>query len=224
MESSHPASRAHGATVAHVVETLRRDILHRKIAPGSRLIEADLTRRFAVSRGPVREAFRRLAAEGLIDLVPHRGAIARRLSTRDIAEVFEIRIALESLAARRAAEVARQDAAQRTRFEARTRPVFANARRSLENYFGENAEFHAAVYELAGNALLGDLAQRLHLPQIMGQVGDALSPQVLQLSVNEHRAIAAAILAGDADGAASAMEAHLKRAAALARFAESEQR
>src|ERR1700723_3733451 len=97
------APPAHGATVAHIVERLRDDILARRLPPGARLVESDLTTRFAVSRGPVREALRRLAAEGLIEHVPHRGALVRRLSPREIRELFQIRIELESLAARLAA-------------------------------------------------------------------------------------------------------------------------
>ena len=69
---------ARGATVAFIVEKLRADILAGRLAPGTRLVECDLTARFAVSRGPVREALRRLAAEGLIEHLPNRGALVRR--------------------------------------------------------------------------------------------------------------------------------------------------
>ena len=95
---------AHGATVDFIVERLREDILAGRLAPGSRLVESDLTARFAVSRGPVREALRRLSAEGLIEHRPHRGAVVRRLSERDIRELFQIRVEMEALAARLAAE------------------------------------------------------------------------------------------------------------------------
>src|ERR1700734_3172942 len=88
------AGPAHGATVAHIVERLRGDILAHALAPGARLVENDLTLRFAVSRGPVREALRRLAAEGLIEHAPHRGALVRRLSPREIQELFQIRVGL----------------------------------------------------------------------------------------------------------------------------------
>src|SRR5208337_5570820 len=105
---------AHGATVAFIVERLREDILAGRLAPGSRLVECDLTARFAVSRGPVREALRRLAAEGLIEHWPHRGAVVRRLSGRTIRELFQIRMELEALAARLASRS--QDEAARAHF------------------------------------------------------------------------------------------------------------
>src|SRR5271170_5056736 len=121
------APPAHGATVAHIVERLRGDILARRLSPGARLVESNLTERFAVSRGPVREALRRLAAEGLIEHVPHRGALVRRLSAREIEELFQIRLELESLAARLAAEA--DDADRRARFVEAIQPIFEDSPR-----------------------------------------------------------------------------------------------
>ena len=99
--ASRPAG--HDATVAFIVERLREDSWAGRLEPGSRLVESDLTARFAVSRGPVREGCRRLSADGLIEHRPHRGAVVRRLTERDIRELFLIRIEMEALAARLAA-------------------------------------------------------------------------------------------------------------------------
>ncbi len=210
---------AHGATVVHIVERLRDDILAHRLSPGERLVECDLTSRFGVSRGPVREALRRLAAEGLIEHAPHRGAVVRCLSPREIRELFQIRVEMESLAARLAAEAAVPDA--RARFAEEIRMIFDNAPRRVVAYLEENAAFHEAIMRLAGNRQLEELSMRLHLPLIMAQVGDALTVEVLRTSVDEHRAIASAILAHDAAAAGATMRAHLERAAALAltRFA-----
>ena len=123
------APPAHGAKVSFIVERLREDILAGSMPPGSRLVECDLTARFAVSRGPVREALRRLAAEGLIDHWPNRGALVRRLSARDIIEFFQIRVEVESLAARLAAES--DDADARRRFIAAIRPILSDEPRRL---------------------------------------------------------------------------------------------
>ncbi len=216
MDQSSTASPtpAHGATVAHIVERLREDILAHRLTPGARLIESELTARFAVSRGPVREALRRLAAEGLIAHAPNRGAVVRRLTAHDLGELFEIRLELEGLAARRAAEAS--DACERERFADAIRLIFDDAPRVARDYLSENAAFHDAVMRLAGNRQLQDLSIRLHLPLIMAQVGAALTAEVLCRSVLEHRAIAKAILAQDPNGAAAAMRAHLERAAAFA--------
>ena len=169
---------AHGATVAHIVERLRDDILAHRLSPGERLIECDLTSRFSVSRGPVREALRRLAAEGLIEHAPHRGAVVRRLSPREIRELFQIRVEMESLAARLAAEAA--DPQERARFAEEIQMIFDEAPRLVADYLSENAAFHEAIMRLAGNRQLRDLSMRLHLPLIMAQVGDALTVEVLR--------------------------------------------
>ena len=205
---------AHGATVAFIVERLREEILAGRLAPGSRLVECDLTARFSVSRGPVREALRRLAADGLIEHRPHRGALVRRLCEREIRELFQIRVEMESLAARLAAES--DDAEARARFAEAIKPIFADGVRRLPDYLCENAAFHDATMALAGNLQLRELATRFHLPLIMAQVGDTLTPEVLEASVREHRAIARAVLARDPAAAAAHMRAHLERAAALA--------
>ncbi len=209
-----PDSPAHGATVAFIVERLREAILAGRLAPGSRLVESELTTRFSVSRGPVREALRRLAAEGLIEHWPHRGALVRRLSARAIRELFQIRVEMEQLAARLAA--GSDDPEARARFAEAIRPIYGDRQRQAPDYLAENAAFHDAMMALAGNLQLRDLAMRLHLPLIMAQVGDILTTDVLEASVREHRAIAAAILERDPEAAASLMRVHLERAAALA--------
>jgi DNA-binding GntR family transcriptional regulator len=162
----------------------------------------------------VREALRRLAAEGLIEHLPHRGALVRRLSRTDMRELFQIRIELEALATRLAAEI--DDSDHRAAFRAAIEPIFDDAPRQNHAYMAENAAFHDAILTLAGNRLLHDLAIRLQLPLIMAQVGDALTPTILESSVREHRAIANAILQRDPRGAVSALRDHLERAAALA--------
>lgn len=219
MDQSRTAPKAsnappHGATVAHIVERLRDDILAHRLSPGERLVECDLTARFAVSRGPVREALRRLAAEGLIEHAPHRGAVVRRLSPREVRELFQIRVEMESLAARLAAEAS--EPAARAQFAEDIQIIFSDAPREACEYLRENAAFHEAVMRLAGNLQLQELSMRLHLPLIMAQVGEALTDNVLRKSVIEHRAIARAILAQDSAGAAAAMRGHLERAAGLA--------
>jgi DNA-binding GntR family transcriptional regulator len=209
-----PDPPAHGATVAFIVERLREDILAGRLEPGSRLIECDLTARFAVSRGPVREALRRLSADGLIEHWPHRGATVRRLTEREIRELFLIRIEMEALAARLAAAADAPE--RRARFDASIEPIYSDSPRNACDYLKENAAFHDAVMALADNLELRDLAGRLQLPLIMAQVGDVLTPPVLEASVREHRLIARAILERDPTAASARMREHLERAAALA--------
>jgi DNA-binding GntR family transcriptional regulator len=207
-------SPAHGATVGFIVERLRDEIWAGRLDPGSRLVESELTARFAVSRGPVREALRRLSADGLIEHRPHRGAVVRRLKEREIRELFLIRIEMEALAARLAAAADAPE--RRARFAASIEPIHSDAARNPCDYLEENAAFHDAVMALADNVELRNLSIRLQLPLIMAQVGDVLTARVLEASVREHRLIASAILKRDPVAASARMRAHLERAAALA--------
>ncbi len=194
-----------------VADFLSEAIRGGRFAPGQRLVEADLTRELGVSRGPVREALRRLAAEGLIEIVPHRGALVRRLSAAEAQELFEIRTELEVFAARRAA-TAMADPRRAGRFRCAVAPIWNEAPHSTAGYIAENQQFHAAIIAAAGNRQLMALNVQLQLSLIMAQIGGALSSELIAASVVEHRVIADAILAGDGAAAARAMRAHLGRA------------
>lgn len=187
-------------------------IMSGRLVPGQRLIEAELTSQLGVSRGPVREAFRRLAAEGLIEIVPNRGAVVRRLSMEEALELFEIRTELEALAARRAAENMK-DAHVRSAFDAAIAPIWSiSIRHSTTDYLQENQRFHTAIMVASGNTQLVKLHQQLHLSLILAQISSSLSSHVISASLNEHRLIASAIRARDADAADRAIREHLIRA------------
>lgn len=201
-----------GGTVDYVVNHLRDGILHGRYAPGQRLIEADLTAQLGVSRGPLREAMRRLSAENLLEIIPNRGAVVRRLSKREMLELFSIRIALEGAAAREATERL-SDAIVRARFEADIEPIWSKAPRvSGGEYIEENKAFHQAVTRACGNERLLELTQQLQLPLIMFQLSGMLSHETIATSLAEHRAIAQAMLDGDAAAAETCAKRHLTRA------------
>ncbi|WP_454712797.1 GntR family transcriptional regulator [Cupriavidus nantongensis] len=200
------------STLKYVVDTLRQAILSGRLVPGQRLVEADLTRELGVSRGPVRESFRRLAAEGLVESVPNQTTMVRRYTHLEMKELFEVRAELEALAARRTA--GRMDeACVRERFLNATRPIWEDHHAmSPAAYFEENRRFHQAIADECGNAQLTDFIGRLQLPMIMFQLGNAIHGEALQESVNEHRMIAQAIVSGDADKSAQLIREHLRRA------------
>src|ERR1700694_4667276 len=87
-----------------LLDALREATLTGRYAPGTRLVQDDLAAAFGVSRIPLREAPRRLEGEGLVIISPNRGAIVRPLAPKDIVDLYDLRLALESLAVRRAAE------------------------------------------------------------------------------------------------------------------------
>lgn len=214
-QRAETTARMRGGTVDRLVEGLRNGILMHRYAPGQVLIEADLTRDFGVSRGPLREAFRHLSAEGLLQLVPNRGALVRRLSRKEAEELFQIRTALEALAVRLAAK-AIDEGDNRQRFEAATKAIWDEAPRSSgPAYHEENRLFHLAILDICGNQKLVELSRQQQLPLIMLQLSGVMTPEMYEDSVAEHRAVASAILAGDADAAEAAMRRHMERASRI---------
>ncbi len=202
----------HGGRGDLVAQAIREGIYRSRYVPGQRLVEADLTAEFGISRSLLREAFRRLAAEGTIEIVPNRGALVRRLSLKDAEELFEIRLELEALAARKAATNA-ADRAVRDRFLAAVAFLHDDTPRlATTAYIAENQVFHGAMFDTAGNAQLIKVNMNLQLSLIMAQISTSLTPEVVATSIAEHKMIADAIAAADADGAAAATRAHLSRA------------
>jgi DNA-binding GntR family transcriptional regulator len=201
-----------GEKGTQVAEHVTAGIRQGRYAPGQRLVEAELTAELGVSRGPVREAFRQLASDGVIEIVPHRGALVRRLSMREALELFEIRTALEALAAGCAARNM-ADGCIRERFASATAFIWNDTPRySTSDYISENQAFHSAIYDAASNLELVRLNNQLHLSLIMSQIRSALTSEIIATSLTEHRKIAEAILAGDQKQAERASREHLKRA------------
>lgn len=190
-----------------------RDILRERIrtgdlAPGSRLRQEQLAEELGVSRTPLREALRLLAADGLVELVPNRGAVVTTLSHADRVAFWEARLALEPGAARLAAE--RKDpvglAAMRAAIAAQR--VAADDERG----FAANRAFHLALVATTGNDHLERFAETLWVRAVgasiyRSQVGDGGAAPVSFIA--EHEAILTAIEAGDGDQAESLTRAHI---------------
>jgi DNA-binding GntR family transcriptional regulator len=199
-----------GETVDYVVRRLRDGILQGRFAPGQRLIARDVVEHIGTSRGPVREAFRRLAAEGLIDVVPNRGAVVRRMSRRQVSNLFQIRECLEGLAARLAA-LRIDEGNNRVRFTEAWEKVRPRSEALAWNAFIErNRFYHMTIVRIGGNDQLSELIENLQLPIMMLQVGLAMRPEHTEISHAAHKAIAEAILDGDAGAAEKAMQAHMR--------------
>lgn len=200
------------SAVEQVVNALFHGLINNRFSPGQRLIESDLTAEFGVSRGTLRDAFRRLAADGLVELVPNRGAIVRRLSANDMTELFQIRTELEGLAARLAASRMR-DPEIRQSFEAAIEPIWSDEPRlHITRYIDENTRFHEAILEASGNRHLAIVSRQFQLPVIMGQVGGLLTPDTIGNSISEHRALSEAIIGQNPEAAERIMKQHLSRA------------
>ncbi|OLL31612.1 hypothetical protein BTH42_11835 [Burkholderia sp. SRS-W-2-2016] len=205
-----------GETVERIAEELKTRILEGRFAPGQRLISRDVVEELGISRGSLREAFRRLEADGLIEVVPNRGAVVRKLSHAEVRHVFQIREALEGQAARLAAQNIGEADNRRLLTEVleagrrhEERPVF-------QQFVIDNRAFHQEIVRISGNPLLGELIDKYQLPVFMIQLRQNIgSDQLIRNSLAEHEDIAAAILAGNGDAAYDAMKRHLWHSANL---------
>ena len=134
-------------------QRLRQMLVEGQIAPGAKLNERELTERLQVSRTPLREAIKMLAAEGLVELLPHRGAVAVSLGEADVQNTFEVMAGLEGQSGELAAQrITREELAeiQAMHFEM----LAAYTRRDLSAYYGLNARIHSAISAAAKNPVL----------------------------------------------------------------------
>lgn len=200
-----------GGAVGLVAAALSADIAAGRFGPGMRLTEAALAQRFGVSRGPVREALRQLAAEGLVALERHRGAEVRQLSRAEVAALYELREVAEGLAARRAALRCGEPAARAA--IAQTLAEAASAR-DASGFGAANARFHAAIVALAQNPYVADTLARLRLGALRVRFRMLDDPAARAESQLAHARIAQALLAGDGAAAEAEMRAHVRAAAA----------
>ena len=204
-----PLLKLHAAPdlVDQVYQALLGAIADGTLAPGARLTQEEIAQQLAVSRQPVLQALRLLKQDGLVLDAPGRGVQVAPLDAPGIAAVYQVRGALDALAARLAAQQGRPlDAKliERGRKAARGRHVQA--------MIEADAAFHNAVYAAAGNPLIPRSAH-LHWAHIRRAMGAVLQASNLRESVwDEHEAIARAIAAGDADLAERLMREHDERA------------
>lgn len=201
---------ARGTAAGEIAGALEADLREGRLAPGQRLIEADLTERFGVGRGVVREALRLLAAGGYVTLEANRGAAIRRLSAEDVEAIFDVRAQLEGLAARRAAELGAGPGL--AELWARMERAFAAI--DPLAYARLNTEFHAAIMAAAKNPFLVEAAERLRTPILRYQFLVLMDRTALEQSHAGHVRIVSAIQAGDGAAAEAEMRAHVAAARA----------
>jgi len=199
------AKRAARQTVA---ERLRADILQGVFPPGERLIELQLSERYAVGRAAIRAALVELDTQGLVRRETNRGATVRRISVADAVEIAEARAALEGLVARRAAE--RATAADRKELGALVGEMQAAVEHDDKpGYSKLNRTLHATLPRIAHHRVADDLIANLRDRGVHHQFQLSLMPGRASQSLAEHRAIVDAVVEGDPDVAESAMRAHL---------------
>lgn len=204
-----PELRARRPTRAETLaEAIAAAITEGQLPPGAALEEERLAALHGVSRTPVREALRLLAATGLIEQRPRRGAVVARPEPARLAEMFQAMAELEAICASLCASA--MGRAEKSALYARHAAMGRLARDgALGAYRDANVAFHESLYAGAGNRYLAELAEttrRRLAPFRAAQLG---GPDRLAASHAEHGAIVTAILAGDGAAAAAAVRAHL---------------
>src|SRR5690625_1225839 len=191
-----------------LTEQLRQDIVSGNLVPHQRLVEADVAEEHGASRGEVRLALNELITEGLVERIPNRGARIRKVSREEAIEITEVRAAVETLCARKAAENITD--AQATQLRDIGQAMDAAVARGARDVYSElNHRLHALIIEIADQQTAAQTIQRLRGQAIRYHFQLSAQPDRPQVSLPQHLAIIDAICAGNPEAAASAMQQHL---------------
>lgn len=192
-----------------VFNTLRQAILKGELKPGERLMEMALAERLGVSRTPIREAMRKLELEGLVVMVPRRGAQVANITEKDLNDVLEVRIALENMAIEKAC---------RRMTEEQMKKLWMAAREFEQNMEDGNlvklaeadVKFHEIIYEASGNARLIQVLNNLREQIYRYRVEYLKEEETRQVLVREHQELYQAIRERDEEKARRISFAHIE--------------
>ena len=205
--STFPIARQ--ALPAAVADRLRTLIIEGELAPGARLNERELSERLGVSRTPLREAFRMLAADGLLVQLPNRGAQVVALSADDVRHAFEVMASLEGLSGELAAQrVTDADVGALRAMQGEMEA--AHARRDLPAYYRLNREIHDRINAIAGNPILTHTFRTLNTRLHAMRFRSNLVPAKWDQAVGEHRAMIDALAARDGAKLRDILVGHLR--------------
>ncbi|MFO1465939.1 MAG: GntR family transcriptional regulator [Steroidobacteraceae bacterium] len=212
-DSGAEAAEAQDVSSAdRVVNHITAGVLAGRYVPGQRLVEADLTRALRVSRGPVREAFRRLDALGILSRTMHRGACIRKLSRDEAADLMVAIEAIDMLTSRLAASAVKSRSGGRrlSELERELRP-YRDREYDLAGMPQKRQQFYDILIAIAGNSQLPSLfpTMRIHLLRLQTQ--SYRNADARNSDVDDFAAVARAILAGDPGAAEKASAAHDRR-------------
>ncbi|WP_353182702.1 GntR family transcriptional regulator [Bosea sp. (in: a-proteobacteria)] len=191
-----------------VLERLRDMIIEGRLEPGQRINEGQVGAQLGVSRTPLREAIKTLASEGLVEVLPAKGAIVRKFSAQDLYQVLEVLKALEQLGGRIACAQASDETIEAIHALHRRMLKLYATRERLE-YFKLNQAIHTATVAASGNQVLvemhGTLQSRIKRLRFIGNEG----PEKWAGAVAEHEEMMAALLKRDAQALSAAIGKHM---------------
>ncbi|GAB3667743.1 GntR family transcriptional regulator [Ramlibacter alkalitolerans] len=195
------------ALYEEVAELLRQRIFNRELEPGSWIDEVRLAQEYGISRTPLREALKVLAAEGLVTMKVRRGAYVTEVSERDLAEVYHLLALLESDAAAVVAE--RATDLERKELQKLHREL-EGALGDRARFFALNERFHMRLLEMANNRWRNQMVADLRKVMKLHRHNSLLKTGRIEESLAEHRAVMAAIEDRDPEGARERMQVHFR--------------
>ena len=190
---------------------LREDILSGKIAGGTRLVESVLAEQLSVSRTPIREALRQLELEGLLYSIPRVGYMVEEMSTQDVLDLFNTRMAIEQVAARWATEKITPD--EIAALEINLQKTEAVIESGLPEKLTElDIEFHGIIYRASRNKLLYQICQTLSDHTLKFRLAMIHIPKIPEKTLKGHQEIFEAIVSGETPVVEEKIQRHLQRA------------
>ncbi|MEH3155465.1 MAG: GntR family transcriptional regulator [Gordonia paraffinivorans] len=197
--------------VDRAYSSIRAAILDGSYGPGARLGEAELAQLTEASRTPVREALRQLEVEGLVEVLPHRGARVSAFTADDLDEIYDLRMTLEALAAGRAASRITPERIDRMA-QLCDEMEDAAAAGQLDAVATANVAFHGIVREASASTRLTSMLAAVTQLPLMMRTFHRYAPDDLQRSAGHHRELVAALRAGDEVWADAVMRSHVRAA------------
>ena len=191
--------------------SLEEQIISQKLRPGESVTEMKLSRELGVSRTPVREALQRLDREGLIKLVPNKGAVVLGISEKDLIDIYKIRMRLEGLATSIAAEK-RDPEFCRELCDNVELTGFYMEKGDIEKVKNLDSQFHDIIYRSCESRMLGKTLSELHRYIASYRKLSLAVDGRIERSLSEHREIYDAIVRGDAAAADALTSEHVERA------------
>jgi DNA-binding GntR family transcriptional regulator len=210
------STRGRPGVVDDLAEAIQTRIITGDIPPGARLRQEQLAAEYELSRTPIREALRKLQAEGTVELVPNQGAVVRGTTVRDVREGYEVRAELEGMAAALAATwITDEHLTQLREAEELFRRAIEDSQ--PDTWARANDQFHDAVQAAAGNDALRRTIRDLHkaFPRRLTWGALEADSKLLAANVEQHHEILRAIESRDPDAARDAMRRHVLRAGEL---------
>jgi DNA-binding GntR family transcriptional regulator len=194
-----------------VVEAITDGIRAGRFVPGQRLVEGDLTHNLSVSRGPVREALKRLAAEGIVVLTLHRGAYIRALERDEAVKILVVLEVLTGLAAHLAAKQIRHDHNRQLMRDTLEHLKKIHDAGGVVSYLDERRHFYDTVIEVGGNEQIARVLPTMQIHLLRMQFRSYWSAEENESRFNDYSLITAAILEGNPKKAERQMRLHIRR-------------